>query len=272
MFALLAAILIPAAHADCDITVDTYSGPEYDFRAGRTVYFHKTGADACDADLVVDELPWATAPATDGADFDATRISYHFPAGTVDFGVHIDTYDDHVVEPDEVFGVWLEDLVDVTNVTNWFTVVTMENDDGGLGIEGAPFLVDETGAIDTWASQDGADECVNEWRAARWFHIYLDSPRSETVSVVYEDTTPSGLYVWAATPGVDYEPVYGIATFAPGQTDYYFEVPFYDDSVYEGAEDFEILLHMAEGAELSAQSSVNTRIVDDEDCEGIYCW
>lgn len=271
MFALLAAILIPAAHADCNIIVDAYSKPEYAFREALVVYLKKTGDDVCYADLVVDELPWATAPATDGSDFEATRISYRFREGEVYFTLRVKTYDDHDVEPDEVFGVWLEDLVDVTHVTNLFTMVTMENDDGGLGIEGAPFLVDASGAIDTWASQDAGDECIHEWRAARWFHIYLDSPRSEPVSVVYRTEAPTDPYAIPATEWVDYEPVYGVATFAPGQTDYFFEVPFYDDSVYEWAEDFVVTLDENEGAELSRQSTVNTRIVDDEDCEGPDC-
>ncbi|RME28987.1 MAG: hypothetical protein D6798_01130 [Deltaproteobacteria bacterium] len=269
MFALLAALFVLPAHADCHVEVQVESGPEYDrFKDYAPVRLTKTGADPCSVDLVADELPWATAPASDGSDFIATRQTVHFAAGDDDHAVLVDTFDDHDVEPDEAFGVWLENLSGVTSVKNLFTMVTIENDDGGFGVEPSPVLVDASGAADVWGyTDDAGNEEVFEWRAYRLVHIYLDAPRSEETWVSYRTISPTDPSPYfSATPGVDYGPVSGVAHFAPGQLDYFVEIPFYDDSTYEWVEELELVLEESSGAPISGRSRLITRIFDYEDC------
>ncbi len=289
MFALIAALFVPTAHASCYVEVTAVSSmTEYDAaHYGWPINIEAWGDDStCEYTLVVYELPIApyTGPfggpppyyeAHDGTDFEATSITWSKGPGYVSQSINVTVYDDHDSEPDEAFAWYLEAGPEVTIVGSAGDGLTILDDDGGLGVEPADFLVDETGAIDVWDSIADdlryREERVYEWRASRYFHVYLDQPQETPVSFRYQtdpDTTP-----WAgtATPSADYETTTGSFTLAPGQVDYYIEVPIVDDGVSESPEAFRLSIFDVDGAPLSDQSSVTTVILDDDCPEAGTC-
>ena len=58
---------------------------------------------------------------------------------------------------------------------------------------------------------------------------------------------------------------------APGQVDYYIEVPIVDDGVAEDPEAFRLTVYDVDGARLSDQHTVTTVILDDDCPEAGTC-
>jgi uncharacterized repeat protein (TIGR01451 family) len=88
--------------------------------------------------------------------------------------------------------------------------------------------------------------------------VNLSAPSSQTVTVGYGTTALS------ATSGVDYQPVSGTLTFAPGVTTQTINVPIIGDVLDELDESFSIFLTNPTNAVLSSSSSAQGTIVDDD--------
>ncbi len=255
LFVLLS--LVSAAQANCDVTMDFFEDSVYEHDAvwPLLVQLHKTGTDACSLHLMADEFLSFGASATAGDDFDALDRTVSFGPGDQWAEIELTVNDDFEDEGDEQFLVWTERWSGVTSVDRSSMVATIIDDDGGFGVVRANFLVDAAGDFDGL----GDYELQEEWRQGAWFHVFLDHPLDTEASVHYEATS----WYWA-TAGVDFTPVSGVLTFAPGTADMYVEVPFIDDGLVEDAEDVELVLYDATGAPLSIGSTAMVWIDDDD--------
>ncbi len=92
------------------------------------------------------------------------------------------------------------------------------------------------------------------------FTVRLDSPSPEWVSVDYLAMSRSED---SATPELDYVPVHGTLSFAPGVTNLTVNVPLIDDRLYEPEETFSMELIQASGAEADGLPAV-VRIIDND--------
>ncbi|MCC6173804.1 MAG: FecR domain-containing protein [Chloroflexi bacterium] len=87
--------------------------------------------------------------------------------------------------------------------------------------------------------------------------VFLLPPSTQTVSVHY--ATSGG----TATPGVDYTPVSGTLTFAPGQTSQTIAIPVIGDLTIEPDELIGVILSNASGAPISSATGFG-HILDDD--------
>jgi VCBS repeat-containing protein len=110
-------------------------------------------------------------------------------------------------------------------------------------------VVDPTISID--------DVSVNEAAGTITFTVSLDQPTTATVSVNY--TSANG----TATSPADYAAVNGTLTFAPGVTTQTVTVNISDDAVFEGNENFNVLLSGAVNATIADNSGLGT-ITDND--------
>ena len=98
---------------------------------------------------------------------------------------------------------------------------------------------------------------VNEGAGTATFTIRLDHMADGVVRVGY--STRDG----AATAGADFGGVAGVLVFQPGEVSKTITVPIFNDNVFEGAEEFRILLTPAPGAWESLLSTGVGTIMDD---------
>lgn len=101
-----------------------------------------------------------------------------------------------------------------------------------------------------------ADAQANEGAGTMVFTVTLDQPSALPVTVQY--TTLDG----SATGGLDYTPVTGTLTFAPGTTSQTITVPVLNDAVYEGPETFTVRLSDPVQATIAVPAATGT-ILDD---------
>ncbi|MEX8495276.1 Calx-beta domain-containing protein, partial [Sphaerotilus sp.] len=147
----------------------------------------------------------------------ATSVT--IPAGTTAVLVRTPIHDDNIREPDETFTLTATVVSgDVTTTQPTGTATIIDNGDT------LPFFKPITPVA------------VNEGAGQATFTITLSEPSKDTVTVHY--TTADG----TATGGLDYTPVAGVLTFAPGETTKTVAVPIINDSLYEGPETFVLQL------------------------------
>ena len=98
---------------------------------------------------------------------------------------------------------------------------------------------------------------VNEAAGTATFTVRLDHMADGVVRVGY--STGDGV----ATAGGDFEAVSGVLVFQPGEVSKTFTVPIVNDNLFEGAEDFRILLSPAPGTWVNPLSTGIGTIMDD---------
>src|SRR5262249_12489987 len=89
------------------------------------------------------------------------------------------------------------------------------------------------------------------------FNVHLSVAVPQTVTVSYT-TAPVD-----ATPGVDYEPVSGVLTFLPNETDKVIAVNVLGDTLDEDDETFQVQLSDAVNASIAVPAAVGSILDDD---------
>ncbi|WP_217427456.1 Calx-beta domain-containing protein, partial [Sphaerotilus uruguayifluvii] len=180
--------------------------------------------------------------ATAGSDYTAVDRTLTFAAGETSKTISVAITNDSVFEGKETFSVVLDTPTQAVLGTS--TVTTTIFDDGTLGGEDdRPKL-----SID--------DVVVNEGSGTATFTVTLTGATTQTTTVAFK--TQDG----TATAGADYTAVAGTVTFAPGETTKTIVVPILNDTVYEGAETFNVILSTPTNAVIADGSGLGT-IKDD---------
>ncbi len=154
--------------------------------------------------------------ATAGQDFTATSGTLTFVPGTTVQLVTVQITNDTLDEPDETFSL------------------VLSNPTGAelSAAAGTGTIIDDDVPVSVSVSSGSADEGQDVV-----FNVSLSAPSGKTVTVAYS-TSSSG----TATSGVDYTPVSGTLTFAPGVTQQSVTVPTSGDIVLETNETFQLVL------------------------------
>ncbi|WP_310461073.1 Calx-beta domain-containing protein [Sphaerotilus sp.] len=148
-----------------------------------------------------------------------TATSVTIPAGTTSVLVRTPVTDDLIRESAETFTLTATVVSGDVNVTQ---------------PTGTATIVDNGDTLPSFVPIN--DVVVNEAAGTATFTVKLSEPSGQTVTVRY--STADG----TATGGVDYTPVNGQLTFAPGETTKTITVPITNDTVFENAETFFVQL------------------------------
>lgn len=165
---------------------------------------------------------------------DATTVT--IPAGATTVLVRTPVTNDATYEPNETFSLTATLVSGDVNLTQPTGVATI--------VDALPFF------------QPITPVTVNEGAGQATFTITLSEPSKDPITVRYSTTDGT------ATGGVDYTPVTGMLTFAPGETTKTVNVPITNDSVYEGPETFSLQLSDPVNAGLPSPTGLGT-IADD---------
>ena len=179
----------------------------------------------------------ASGTATSGADFDAKNAIVTFPAGTTEVLFTVTLRNDAIDEGFETYSLVLSEPVGATIATPVVSSTIQDNDDPAAGV-----------------ISFAADVTVTEGHAGATlmrFIITLNSASTSPVTVPYATADAS------AVASSDYTPVFGVLTFAPGETSKTIDVLVHGDDEFERDETFRFLV----GSEASATG----RIVNDDD-------
>jgi hypothetical protein len=158
------------------------------------------------------EFNTADGTAIAGQDYQATSGTLTFAAGTTVQLVTVSLIDDLADEPNETFSLVLKNPT-AASISASAAVGTIIDDDG-----------EPTVSISGGSASEGQNVV---------FNVTLGQASGKTVTVAYA-TTGLG----SATPGLDYTPVSGTLTFAPGVTQQSITVPALGDIVLETNETF----------------------------------
>lgn len=189
------------------------------------------------------QVNYATADGSAAApgDYSAASGVVTFTPGQVSQPVVITINDDLLDEPDETFSVTLSGPVNAVLGAPSTAVVTIQDNDLMPTVEF--YLVDYT---------------VNEADPAVYLAVALSQPSGYNVSVDY--TTVDGT---AVSPG-DYTGTSGTVNFPPGSGSQPLLIALTDDGVTEPNEDFQAQLSTPVNANLGAQTTATTTIIDDD--------
>jgi len=189
-------------------------------------------------------LSYATrdASATAGEDYEATAGTLTFAPGETEHTVTVAVLGDGRAEGDETFDLVLSDPINASlQVAD--AVCTVIDDDVAISIADAAVVEGSAGLAE-----------------AR-FPVSLAAAASDTVTVDF--ATREVL----ATEGVDYLPVSGTLTFAPGQVEAFVRVEIVGDEEVEPSETFEVVLSNPVGGGILDGEATGS-IVDDDNCPG----
>lgn len=176
-------------------------------------------------------LGFATSDGTAkaGLDYSATTGTLTFAPGETSKSITVPILNDTVYEGSETFDVTLNNPS--SNV--------VLGDPLGLGT----IKDDGTGPVPPGVTPDDDrplvtinDVQVNEAASKASFTVTLSNPSDLPVTVKYSSVNGT------AEAGFDYDAVLGTLTFAPGELSKTIDVPLKNDTVYEGAETFQIVL------------------------------
>ncbi len=179
--------------------------------------------------------------ATSGADFTPLSGNVTIPTGSPSATIAVMPADDYLAEPGETIFLTL-----VTNAayainaaSNNATVTIIDNDVATLSIADATVIEGNSGITNAL------------------FNLTLSPPSSQMVAVNYATTNGSAL------AGLDFTATNGLLQFSPGQTNRSIAVVVLGDLLFEGNENFNVLLSNPVGATLARTNAAGT-IVDDE--------
>jgi hypothetical protein len=181
------------------------------------------------------EFNTANGTAIAGQDYLSTSGTLTFAAGTTVQLVTVSLINDTIDEPNETFSLVLKNPT-AASISAAAAIGTIIDDDG-----------EPTVSVSGGSASEGQGVV---------FNVSLGQASGKTVTVVYA-TTGSG----TATPGVDYSPVSGTLTFAPGTTVQSVTVPTLGDILLEANETFQLALSSPQNAVLGTSTAQGT-IVD----------
>ncbi len=169
-----------------------------------------------------------------GLDYVGTSGTLTFDAANPVRFVTVTILNDGLDEPDETFSLVLSNPVNA-EISSAAATGTIIDVDG-------PVSVSVTGG----SASEGQ---------AVVFNVSLSGPSGKPVTVAYT-TTNTG----TATPGVDYTPISGTLTFAPGVTQQSVTVPTLADIVLEPNETFQLVISNPTNANLATSQATGTII------------
>ena len=167
--------------------------------------------------------------ATSGSDYGAVSGTLTFAPGELTKTISVPITDDLVYEGPETFKIQLTSP----------SVNALIADDTGIGT----IMDDGTGTVPPGVTPTDDrpivtinDVLVNEASATATFTVTLSNASNLPVTVKYSSVNGT------AEAGFDYDAVLGTLTFAPGELTKTISVPLHNDTVYEGAETFQMVL------------------------------
>lgn len=175
----------------------------------------------------------ASGTATAGADFTSTSGTLTFADGQTEATINIPILQDVLYDPAESFTVTLSNPTGGATLTSPSTINVTINDD-----DPAPVLTIAGTTVPEGNTPSGV---------SLPFTVTLTSASGQPVSVDYR-TVDNYPYSGYATAGVDYQPVSGTLTFAPGETKKTIVVPIIGDTKYEPDETVYVSLTNVVGA------------------------
>ena len=179
--------------------------------------------------------------ATSGADFTPLSGSVTIPTGSASATIPVIPVDDFLAEPGEtvILTLTASAAYAINASSNSGTIAILDNDVAMLSIADATVIEGNSGATNAL------------------FNLTLSPPSSQMVAVNY--ATANG----TALDGMDFMGTNGLLQFAPGQTNRSIDVAVLGDLLFEGSENFNVLLSNPVNATLARTNAVGT-IVDDE--------
>ncbi|WP_338415330.1 Calx-beta domain-containing protein [uncultured Sphaerotilus sp.] len=196
--------------------------------AAGTATFTVTLAGTATTPITID---YATADGTAkaGKDYTATTGTVTFAPGETSKSITVLILNDAVYEGSETFTVNLANPSSNALITDPTGLGTIKDD--GTGTVPPGVTPDDDRPLVTIN-----DVLVNEASKSAVFTVTLSNPSDLPVTVKYSSVNGS------AEAGFDYDAVLGALTFAPGELTKTISVPLKNDTVYEGAETFQIVL------------------------------
>lgn len=185
-------------------------------------------------------VSYATADGTalSGSDYLATNGVLRFASNITTASFSISIISDPQTEVNETI------LVLFSNATN-----------GVAGPPGTITIHDDDPATVTFASTNFS---AFENSGAATIHVALNAASGLPISVRY--TATNGV----AGPGIDFTPVEGVLSFAPGQTNQTFTIPLINESLDELSETVNLVLFGSTNAFLGFPASATLTILDDD--------
>jgi chitinase len=183
-----------------------------------TVSLSTTSDDPVTVDFATADV---TASTADG-DYVPTSGTLTFAPGETSKVITVLVNGDQTVEPDETFVVNLSNATNARFDRDWGVGTILSDDNAVLHIDTYVYASEPdpyTGGVTTM-----------------YFNVWLSAPSSESVTVNYSTFDGSAL-AW-----LDYTPVSGQLTFAPGETSKTIEVAVLADWEIESPEDFSVML------------------------------
>jgi hypothetical protein len=186
----------------------------------------------------------ANGSATAPADYTAASGLLVIPPGSLSGTISVNVVRDALDENDETFRVLLSNPVSV-NLANTEAIGTIIDDDVTVQVPAV-----RVGDVAIREGNTGTSTLV--------FSVTLSSAANTPVSLNF--ATQNG----SATAGVDYQPISGTLTFAPGETEKSVSVTIIGDILVESDETFLLVLSNLTGATFAVDRAFGT-IVDDDD-------
>lgn len=204
-----------------------------------TIVVERHGGTA--GDVAVDYASLAGS-ATSGLDYTDVVGTLVFPEGEVRQTFTIPVANDLTGEPPEDVILMLSNPTgDGTLGDIPIALLTIISDDSQLGFTSSTYSVIESAL--------GGNILAT---------VIRTGTTNGGVQVTYSSTAGS------ATAGVDYSPVSGVLTFAPGETLKTITIPILDDNIIEGNETFGLLLTNVVGSVALGQATSTVTIVDND--------
>ncbi|MDZ7858593.1 Calx-beta domain-containing protein [Sphaerotilus sp.] len=206
--------------------------------AAGTATFTVTLAGTATTPVTID---FATADGTAKAGLDYTAVTgtVTFAPGETSKSITVPILNDAVYEGAETFTVNLGNPSANALISDPLGQGTIMDDGSGTVPDGV--TPDDDRPLVTIN-----DVLVNEASKSAVFTVTLSNPSDLPVTVKY------GSVNGTAEAGFDYDAVLGTLTFAPGELTKTISVPLLNDTVYEGAETFQIVLADPTNAKVSA--------------------
>jgi photosystem II stability/assembly factor-like uncharacterized protein len=194
----------------------------------------------------------ADITAISGSDYSSVSGSLAFADGETSKMFTVPVLNDSVVEPAETMRLVLSGVADLETLGGQSTALLTIYDNSTiptLAINSADIFA----TIDVPEGDSGTTNAV--------LKVSLLAATGRTVTADF-GTVPSN-----ATSGVDYTPVSGTLTFAPGVTEQFINVPIIGDTLDENTELFSVFLANAPNANIA--NSTTVRILDDDPLPGL---
>jgi hypothetical protein len=186
--------------------------------------------------LVQVDVATADGTATAGADYTPISTTVAFSPGQTTAELVVPITDDTLYELDETFTLLLSNPIHVDLANSTAEATLVDND--------------------PMPSLSAVGESVWEGEMAT-FTVTLSAASGHTTTVAI--ATADG----SATAGVDYEPITGTLTFAPGETSQRVQVAVLADGLYEPSETFHLLLSDPSHALLATAEATATIVNTD---------